>query len=159
MPCWSIILCLITGSSPHQPIPVASLADHVERNHLNENCGFSEEYKVCVYIGCMAALNASRINLIMVLIIYYRSFKSGLPSTLWMPAQLLTTNQGIDMPTYSAVSHSISGIKKSWSYVSVADHCFRWPQPCYSDSHWRIWTRLYQWKFHRCKDIDTLTTC
>ena len=41
-----LILCLITGSAPHQPIPVASLADHVDRNHLNENCGFSEEYKV-----------------------------------------------------------------------------------------------------------------
>ena len=40
------VSCCILSKSPHQPIPVASLADHVERNHLNENCGFSKEYKV-----------------------------------------------------------------------------------------------------------------
>ena len=38
--------CCILSELPHQPIPVASLADHMERNHLNENCGFSEEYKI-----------------------------------------------------------------------------------------------------------------
>ena len=38
--------CCILSKSSHQPIPVALPADHVERNHLNKNYGFSEEYKV-----------------------------------------------------------------------------------------------------------------
>ena len=39
---------VMTEEVTYQPIPcpVASLANHVERMHLNENCGFSEEYKV-----------------------------------------------------------------------------------------------------------------
>ena len=34
------------GSDVHQPIPLPALAPHVERMHLNENCGFGEEYRV-----------------------------------------------------------------------------------------------------------------
>ena len=30
----------------HEPIPVGKFAAHVEQMHLNENCGFGEEYKV-----------------------------------------------------------------------------------------------------------------
>ena len=41
-----IFVIIIAGVVTHQPVPVASLAAHVERMHLNENCGFSEEYKV-----------------------------------------------------------------------------------------------------------------
>ena len=48
-----LILLLITGVMTHRPIPVASLAEHVDRKHLNENCGFSEEYKVhTILISC-----------------------------------------------------------------------------------------------------------
>ena len=82
--------------------------------------------------------------------VYYRSFRSAQPSTLWMPALLLTTNQGIAMPTYNAVSQSTwELIYKTISFVLIT--CFRWPQPCQTDIHWRIWTWLYQWKFHWCE--------
>ena len=30
----------------HEPIPVGQLASYVEQLHMNENCGFGEEYKV-----------------------------------------------------------------------------------------------------------------
>lgn len=37
------------GSDIRQPIPLAALGPHVERMHLNENCGFGEEYRVRVF--------------------------------------------------------------------------------------------------------------
>ena len=36
------------GSSMRNKVPLGSLADHVENMHLNENCGFFEEYRVCL---------------------------------------------------------------------------------------------------------------
>lgn len=33
-----------------QSIPLTALAPHVERMHLNENCGFGEEYRVSIFI-------------------------------------------------------------------------------------------------------------
>ena len=38
------------GSDTRQPIPLAALGPHVERMHLNENCGFGEEYRVSALI-------------------------------------------------------------------------------------------------------------
>jgi len=34
------------GSVARLPIPLSLLPDHIERMHLNENCGFVEEYKI-----------------------------------------------------------------------------------------------------------------
>lgn len=34
------------GPDTRQPIPLSALGPHMERNHLNENCGFVEEYRV-----------------------------------------------------------------------------------------------------------------
>ena len=73
---------LITGSSPHQPIPVASLADHVERNHLNENCGFSEEYKVgpILNTGCIINMATHHIVLLILTVGHSRAIS---PAHCW----------------------------------------------------------------------------
>lgn len=34
------------GSDVRQPVPLTALSSHVDRMHLNENCGFGEEYRV-----------------------------------------------------------------------------------------------------------------
>ena len=47
------------GSVIRQPIPLHALAPHVERMHLNENCGFGEEYRVSPYLQ-LAAISLFR---------------------------------------------------------------------------------------------------
>ncbi len=36
----------VSGSNVRHRIPLSSFADHVENMHLNENCGFFDEYRV-----------------------------------------------------------------------------------------------------------------
>ena len=43
-----LLTIIITGAVTRQPIPVAALSSHLERMHTNENCGFSEEYRVSI---------------------------------------------------------------------------------------------------------------
>lgn len=42
------------GSDIRQPVPLAAMGGHLERMHLNENCGFGEEYRVIMCRGAMA---------------------------------------------------------------------------------------------------------
>ena len=47
-----LVSAALTRVVTRQPIPVTSLASHIERMHLNEDSGFSEEFKVELIFAC-----------------------------------------------------------------------------------------------------------